>query len=423
MAKICYFLCIFLLFQLNCGKPTLTTETASGSISTENQSTAPVSGTDTVLPTPDDRAPLVAAARTSQYLPLLRGKRIGMIVNHTSTIGGTHLVDSLLALGMDVKRIFSPEHGFRGTADAGEKIADGRDPRTGLPLVSLYGSKKEPTPADLADLDVLVFDVQDVGARFYTYIYTMTYAMRAAARAGLPFVVLDRPNPNGNYVDGPVLQPGFESFVGLHPTPIVHGMTVGEYARMVSGEGWLGAGLPPLDLTVIKAANYTHATPYILPIPPSPNLPNQRSVYLYPHFCLMEGTVLSVGRGTASQFQVYGHPLMQLGTYRFTPEPMPGARQPKLEGRECRGFIFTDIEPATLFAERRFNLSYLWQAYNELKGKVEVIDRPDFFDKLAGSDRLRKQLAAGTPEADIRASWAADLEKFRAVREKYLLYP
>ncbi len=323
-----------------------------------------------------------------------------------------------------IVKLFAPEHGFRGGADAGAKIADGRDVRTGLPIRSLYGKNKKPSESDLADVDLIVFDIQDVGARFYTYISTLHYVMESAARHGVPVLVLDRPNPNGHYVDGPVRQPGFESFVGLDPIPVVHGLTVGEYARMVNGEGWLGEGLA-CDLTVIPCAEgYTHATPYELPVAPSPNLPNQRSILLYPGLCFFEGTAVSIGRGTPTPFQVFGHPEYPDGGFQFTPRPGPGSSDPKLNGETCYGFDLTGTDTKTLHLRSRLDLVPLISAHGTLtEMNVDFFTRPDFFDLLAGTDELRRQITAGTPLAEIRASWEPELGNYREMRERYLLYP
>ncbi len=360
------------------------------------------------------------AERMEVVLPLLRGKRVGLVVNHTSRVGRTHLVDTLLASGIDVVRIFAPEHGFRGTADAGERLTDSKDPRTGLPVISLYGKKKKPAPADHA-IDVMVYDIQDVGARFYTYISTMSLVMEACAEQGVPFIVLDRPNPNGHYVDGPVLDTAFRSFVGMHPVPVVYGMTPGEYARMVNGEGWLAGGIR-CALEVVPCEGYTHATPYALPVPPSPNLPNMRAVYLYPSLCFFEPTVVSVGRGTNRQFQVIGAPGSPIGDYEFTPVPMPGARHPKHEGMRCRGFDLTKLSPDSLRRQARLDLSWLVRFYEAWPDKSTFFLSEKTFDRLAGTDQLRRQLAAGLSAQEIRQSWQEDLEKFMHIRQRYLLY-
>ena len=361
------------------------------------------------------------AEQTDLYQPQLEGKRLGLVVNHTSMIGNTHLVDNLLSGGFAVRKIFAPEHGFRGTADAGEQVTDGKDVRTGLPIISLYGSHKEPTAEDLAGLDLVIFDIQDVGARFYTYISTLHYVMQACGKQGIPVLILDRPNPNGHYVDGPILDPAFQSFIGMHPVPVVHGMTVGEYGRMIKGEGWLEAG-SNVELTVIPCANYSHQTPYDLPHRPSPNLPNMRSIYLYPSLCFLEGSVFNVGRGTNEQFQVFGHPEYTGGSYQYTPVSMPGAKYPKLENQLCKGENLTQLEPGVIRREARLNLSYLLKAYRHFPEPDRFFRADGFFNLLAGSSRLREQIEAGWSEEQIRASWADDLAAFNQIRNRYLLY-
>lgn len=366
---------------------------------------------------------VLGAARLEAYLPeLQKAKGVGLVVNPTSVIGATHLVDTLLSAGVAVRQIFAPEHGFRGTADAGETVTDGRDSQTGLPIISLYGDNKKPKPAQLEGLNVVVFDIQDVGVRFYTYISTLHYVMEACAEQGIKVLVLDRPNPNGHYVDGPILDPEFKSFVGMHRVPVVHGMTVGEYAKMVNGEGWLKGGVK-CDLEVVTCQNYTHSTPYELPVKPSPNLPNNRSIYLYPSLCFFEGTVVSVGRGTNTQFQVYGHPEATIGDYYFTPESMPGAKYPKLEGKRCRGYTLATTVPGEIRQQAQLNLSYLVDFYQAYPDKANFFLETLFIDKLAGTDALRKAIIAGQSEEDIRASWAEGLEAYRKMREGYLLYP
>ncbi len=364
---------------------------------------------------------LVGAERTQQYAPKLQGKRLGLVVNPTSTIGSVHLVDTLLGAGLTIDKIFAPEHGFRGTADAGATVADGYDQRTGLPVVSLYGSKKKPDGQDLSGIDVLVFDIQDVGARFYTYISTLHYIMEAAAEQDISLWVLDRPNPNGHYVDGPTLEPAFRSFVGMHPIPVVHGLTVGELALMINGEGWLAEG-KRCSLTVVPCANYDHQRRYDLPITPSPNLPNARSVYLYPWLCFFEGTTVSIGRGTTKQFQVYGHPDFPGGTCTFRPVSRPGATSPKHEGRECRGFCLGDMSVAEIRSQARLDLSYLLDFYASFPEGAPFFLANNFFDRLAGTARLRKQILEGYSEAEIRATWAADLAAYREMRKAYLIY-
>ncbi len=361
----------------------------------------------------------VGAAQTAAYLPLLKGKRIGMVVNQTSMIAGQSIVDSLLHTGMDIKKIFSPEHGFRGKADAGAQVKDGKDIRTGLPIISLYGKNKKPTDAQFADLDVVIFDIQDVGARFYTYISTMHYVMQTAAEVNIPVIVLDRPNPNGHYVDGPVLEKAFSSFVGMHQVPIVHGMTIGEYAKMINGEAWLGEGLS-CDLTVIQCKNYDRNTPYILPVKPSPNLPNNLSIYLYPSLCLFEGTDVSVGRGTNKQFQIIGHPKSKIGDDFFTPRSRPGATQPKHKGVQCRGVDFSKMSSLMAYQQEKLNLQYLIDFYQDADNKDDFFN--SFFEKLAGTDKLQKMIQEGKNEAQIRATWQSDLEAFKQIRKKYLIY-
>lgn len=364
---------------------------------------------------------LTGADQISEYLSLIGERKTAMVVNQTSRIGEMHLVDTLLALGVNLQKIFAPEHGFRGTADAGEQVADGRDTRTGLPIVSLYGKNKKPSPEMLKGLDLVVFDIQDVGARFYTYISTMTYVMEACAEAGISVMVLDRPNPNGHYVDGPVLEPGQSSFVGLHSVPVVHGMTVAEYARMVNGEGWLKGGVQ-CNLSYILCKNYDHNTPYELPVKPSPNLPNARSIYLYPSLCFFEGTSFSVGRGTRTQFQVIGHPDNRVGDYEFTPVSMPGAKYPKHENVLCKGLNLSELSNESLRKINRLQLNYLIDMYTNFEDKASFFNSNNFFNLLAGNETLQQQIKAGMSEADIRATWAQDLSAFKDIRKKYLLY-
>lgn len=362
---------------------------------------------------------VVGAARFDTYLPLLQGKNVGMIVNHSSLVGDTHLVDTLLSLGIQVKKIFAPEHGFRGTADAGETVKNNIDTRTGLPVISLYGSTKKPGPAELAGLDVVVFDIQDVGARFYTYISTMSLAMEACAEHGLSFLVLDRPNPNGHYVDGPVLEPGFSSFVGMHPVPVVHGMTVGEYALMVNGEKWLKNGLQ-VQLQIVTCENYTHSTVYEPPVRPSPNLPDIKSIYLYPSLCFFEGTPLSVGRGTDRPFQLFGAPeYMGKYNFSFTPESRPGAKNPPLLGKRCYGIDLGNKSTEEL-RDVGFNLEWIIEMYQHYPRKESFFT--NFFTTLAGTARLAQQIRSNTPIETIRASWEPALTNYKSMRMKYLLY-
>ena len=363
-----------------------------------------------------------AAERSGLYLPLLKGKRVALVVNHSSLTGQMHLVDHLLHHGIRIRKIFAPEHGFRGRADAGTYLKSSRDIRTGLPIVSLYGKHKKPTKQDLTGIDLILFDIQDVGVRFYTYLSTLHYVMEAAAENHIPVIVLDRPNPNGHYVDGPVLKRKYRSFVGLDPVPVVYGMTIGEYAKMLNGERWLKEGVRA-NLTVIPLRGYTHGSFYSLPVKPSPNLPNSKAVTLYPSLAFFEGTVFSAGRGTTKQFQLYGAPQYTIRKFSFIPRSMPGARYPKFKGQRCWGVDLSSKSAASMRAGKRIDLSYLLDAYRHYPQKRKFFLKNHFIDKLAGSDRLRKQLASGRSEAQIRQSWQADLAKFRKIRAKYLLYP
>ncbi|MDT0648890.1 exo-beta-N-acetylmuramidase NamZ family protein [Autumnicola edwardsiae] len=364
---------------------------------------------------------VLAANRTATYLPLLKGKKVGIIGNQSSLIKRsnqkyTHLVDSLLALNVDVQKVFAPEHGFRGNADAGEAVKDGKDPKTRLPVISLYGNNKKPTAAQLEGIDILIFDLQDVGARFYTYISSLHYVMEAAAENNIPVLVFDRPNPNGNYIDGPILEPQHQSFVGMHPVPVVHGLTMGEYAQMINGEGWLKNGAKA-DLQVIEMENYNHSKSYALPVKPSPNLPNEQAIQLYPSLCFFEGTNVNAGRGTEKQFQVYGSPFLNKEVYNFTytPESMPGAKNPKHLGKTCFGEDLSKIE-----VPEKINLEWLIQAYQNTSDKSQFFN--SFFTKLAGTTKLQQQIEIGLSAEEIRKSWKEGLEAFQQKREQYLLY-
>jgi len=388
------------------------------------------------------QVPVPAADRVGTYLGELRGKRVGVFANHTSVLSdGRHLVDTLRGLGVDVRVIFGPEHGFRGTADAGDKVGNDIDPGTGIPVVSLYGSKRRPSAEDLRDVDVMVFDIQDVGVRFYTYISSLEEYMESAFLHGRKLVLLDRPNPNGHYVDGPVLDRRFRSFVGMQPVPVVYGMTIGEYARMLVGERWLApaaqaaydslAASGAAPLVVVPCGGYTHASAYDLPVKPSPNLPDMASVYWYPSTCFFEGTVLSEGRGTPTPFQVFGHPSLPKGLYAFTPVSMPGAREPKLKGQTCYGWDLRGTpEAARMRIGGRIRLEYLLEAYRQFPQQDRFFIIPksgdtsaSFFNKLAGNALLMAQVKAGRSEKEIRRSWAPGLKAFRAIRRKYLMYP
>lgn len=361
------------------------------------------------------------AERTAFYLPSLKGKNIGLVVNQTSMIGSVHLVDSLLVLGVNVKKIFAPEHGFRGNADAGEKISDSKDPKTGIQIISIYGSKKAPDKVDFDGIDLLIFDIQDVGTRFYTYISTLHYVMISCADNKIPLMIFDRPNPNGHFVDGPVLDLAYQSFVGMHPIPVVHGMTIGEYAKMIAGEKWMGEN-KVIDLQVISCLNYKHTDDYNLPVPPSPNLPNMRSIYLYPSICYFEGTQISLGRGTNKQFQVLGAPLLNAGDFYFTPEPKPGAMTPPQLGKRCRGIDLSGLDINQIKGKKSIDLSYLIQMYKDYPDKESFFLPGLFFDKLAGSSALREMIQAGYTEKQIKETWQPGLNAFKKIREKYLLY-
>jgi uncharacterized protein YbbC (DUF1343 family) len=367
----------------------------------------------------------------NQYLGLLQGKRVAVFANFSATLGGTHLVDTLLKKGIKVVRIFSPEHGFRGNADAGEAVGSYTDSLTGIEVVSLYGNQHlKPTASELSDVDVLVFDIQDVGVRFYTYIASLQYYLEAARDYRKPLILLDRPNPNGFYVDGPVLDPKFASFVGMQPIPVVYGMTQGEYARMLMGEGWLHApGAPSaidtggFRLIVIPCLGYTHHSHYQLPVRPSPNLPNMQSIYLYPSLCFFEGTVVSLGRGTDLPFQCYGHPSFPETGYSFTPHSVPGAKNPPLKDQLCHGYNLGAGSDTQLLQslDGRLQLKWLLQAYHQYKDTTSFFNH--FFTRLAGSEQLEAQMKAGLSEEAIRQSWEPGLKAFKAIRAKYLLYP
>ncbi|MAM04603.1 MAG: hypothetical protein CMD06_01430 [Flavobacteriales bacterium] len=355
---------------------------------------------------------IVGAERTNLYFPLLKNKNVALVGNQTSTINDTHLVDSLINSNIDIKKIFCPEHGFRGEADAGEKIQNSIDVKTGIPIVSLYGKMKKPTKKQLDGINLMIFDIQDVGVRFYTYISTLNYIMEACANANIKLIILDRPNPNAHYIDGPVLEKEFTSFVGMHPVPIVYGMTIGEYAKMINGERWIEK---PCDLTVVKMKNYNHNKGYSLPVKPSPNLPNTKSINLYPSLCLFEGTNISIGRGTEYPFQQYGAPYLE-DSYSFIPKSREGSKYPKYENIECFGndLRFNDQYLTSIY------LDWIIDCYNRCPKKEKFFN--NFFDKLAGTKKLRKQIINGDSTTKIKNSWRSDIEKFKLIREKYLLY-
>ncbi len=409
------------LLLLLCGLSLSACASPSGKANSIQQEKGSADSSYSVAAEPAPAAPLVlGASRVKEYLPLLKGKKVGLLINHTSLLPDNtkylHLLDFLLQQGVEVTTIYTPEHGFRGNADAGEKVDSGTDAQTGLPIVSLYGSNKKPKAEQLKNIDLLIFDIQDVGARFYTYISSMHYAMEACAENNKEFLVLDRPNPHGHYVDGPVLEPSFKSFVGMHPIPVVHGLTVAELALMINKEGWLEGG-KKCRLTVVPMENYTHATPYTLPVKPSPNLPNQQSILLYPSLCFFEGTPMSVGRGTAFPFQVVGYPEQKFGDFTFTPVSTPGAaKNPLFENKTCYG---VDLRNAP--APQQLDLSYLLDFYHKWEQKDKFFVK--FFDLLAGTGELKKQIMAGATEEEIRESWKPALEKYKTLRTKHLLYP
>lgn len=367
-----------------------------------------------------DTTIITGAERLNLYIDKLKEKRVAIVANQTTTIKNTHLVDTLLSLGVNIKKVFSPEHGFRGKASAGEHVKSSMDLKTGLPLVSLYGNNKKPTPKQLENIDVVIFDIQDVGARFYTYISTMHYIMEACAENNKKLLILDRPNPNGFYVDGPILKKKFKSFVGMHPIPVVHGLTVGELAYMINGEGWLKQKVK-CDFEVIKCNNYSHDDYYKLPIAPSPNLPNMSSVYLYPSICFFEGTSISVGRGTDLPFQIIGSPYIPKTTFSFTPKPNVGSKNPKYKNELCNGY---DLSIFGLLYIRNTKELYLhWLVgMNEKTKNNKFITRPSFFDLLAGTDSLRLQLEKGESIETIQSNWDADLKEYMKMRKSYLLY-
>lgn len=382
------------------------TSTYSNSLSTDTKC-----GTSKINPP----AIKTGADNYEKYLPLLKDKKIGIVTNQTGILSDkTHLVDFLLEKKIAVQTIFAPEHGFRGTADAGEHIVDGKDPKTGLSIISLYGDNKKPKPAQLNGIDVMIFDLQDVGARFYTYISSLHYVMEACAENNLPLIILDRPNPNGSIVDGPLLEKEFTSFVGMHPIPLLHGMTIGEYAQMVNGEKWLKDGAQ-CKLTVIPCSNYNRNMEYSLLVKPSPNLPNDQAINLYASLCLFEGTNVSMGRGTEKQFQIYGSPYLTKTNFSFTPKPNFGAKDPLYNGKECFGEDLTSYPKL-----KQLELKWLLKAYQNTTDKSKFFNA--FFTKLAGTKKLQQQIESGVSEKAIRESWKKDLQAFQIIRKPYLIY-
>ena len=381
---------------------------------------------------------VTGAGRMEVYLPLLKGKAVAVFANQTSMVNSTHLVDTLLKKNINIVKIFGPEHGFRGMADAGEHVNNEIDKKTGLPVISLYGNHKKPTAEDFKGVDILVFDIQDVGVRFYTFISSLEYFLEAALENHKPLLILDRPNPNGFYVDGPVLEPAFKSFIGMQPVPIVYGMTIGEYALMLAGEKWLSAKAnainaynittkpsvdTPFHVEVIKCKNYNHKSKFILPVSPSPNLKEMQSIYLYPSTCFFEGTVLSEGRGTDKPFQIFGHPALPKNLYAFTPQPNAGSKNSKCFYQLCYGWNLSGtIKEVLKKADCKINLQYLLNAYQLFPGKDSFFLKNNFFNKLAGNSVLMQQVQQGKSASDIRKSWEPGLADFKKIRQKYLLY-
>lgn len=381
---------------------------------------------------------ITGADRLEVYLPLLKDKAVAVFANQTSVVSNTHLVDTLIKRGVKIVKIFGPEHGFRGNASAGEHVEDGRDKATGLPVISLYGDHKKPTAADFKDVDVIVFDIQDVGVRFYTYISSLEYVMEACLENHKPLLILDRPNPNGFYVDGPVLDKKFKSFIGMQSVPIVYGMTIGEYALMLAGENSLSAAAnkinsyniktkptadTPFHIQVIKCKNYDHKTKYNLPVNPSPNLRTMGAIYLYPSTCFFEGTIFSEGRGTDKPFQIYGHPNMPKNLFSFTPMPNEGAKSSKCYNQVCYGYDLSGSNEEVLKkVDGKIQLKYILNAYKIFPGKDSFFLKNNFINKLAGNDVFQRQIKLGKTEAEIKKTWQPALVKFKAIRKKYLLY-
>jgi uncharacterized protein YbbC (DUF1343 family) len=372
---------------------------------------------------------LTGADQTGYYLPILKGKRVALFANPTSVIGKTHLLDSLIFSKINVVVIFGPEHGFRGKADAGEHVNNDVDAKTGIPVISLYGDHKKPTAADLKNVDVMLFDIQDVGVRYYTFISSLQYYMEAAIENEKELIILDRPNPNGFYVDGPVLDTAFKSFVGMQPIPIVYGLTIGEYAKMLLGEKWLDKKCYPIPsnskfkITIVPCKNYTHDSKYILPVNPSPNLKEIQSIYLYPSICFFEGTVMSEGRGTDKPFQIFGHPNLPSNLFSFTPKPNDGAKNSKCFNQVCYGWnVSGSKEDVLKLIDNKIQIKYLLEAYKLFPGKDSFFLKNNFFNKLAGNNTMIQQIKSGKTEAEIRKSWEPELTAFKAIRKKYLLY-
>jgi uncharacterized protein YbbC (DUF1343 family) len=414
---------LFVLVTISCGSKTKNDISGKNKILTQVQNDNSIQKDENII---------VGANRTDQYIHLLQGKRVGIVANQTSVIfkdiaaslktsnndvSYIHLIDSLLSLNIDIIKVFAPEHGFRGTADAGEMVTDGKDTKTGLPILSLHGKHKKPTNAQLKNLDIMIFDIQDVGVRFYTYISTLHYVMEACAENNISLLILDRPNPNGSYIDGPVLEKEHRSFLGMHPIPLVHGMTIGEYAKAINGEAWLNDNAT-CKLNIVEMQNYNHDSTYNVPIRPSPNLPNDNSIVLYPSLGLFEGTNINAGRGTEFQFQRYGAPFLARSHYSFSYTPIAnfGSKSPKHRDEICYG-----VDLSKVSAERRFTLKYIMDAYNNATDQLKFFNTSNFTTH-AGTRKLQQQIEAGLSEAEIRASWQDDLIAFKKMRSNYLIY-
>ena len=412
--------CLFLFFAIlltSCGRKSADYTHIIGDVQVEKDSIEKVEQKEALKP--QIKPIQTGIERFSMYLDSLSGKRIAVVANQTSVVKNSHLVDTLIAMKINVVKVFSPEHGFRGDADAGERVNSSVDLKTGIPIVSLYGNNKKPTTSQLEDVDVIVFDIQDVGVRFYTFISTLHYVMEACAENNKLLVVLDRPNPNAHYVDGPVLETRYKSFVGMHPVPIVYGMTIGEYAKMINGEGWLDNKVK-CNLLVIPLKNYTHKTRYSLPIAPSPNLKTDVAIALYPSLCIFEATTVSVGRGTDHPFEYFGHPRFPKLDYEFTPQPKVGAKNPMHKDKLCNGF---DLSKSQNKRTYELNLNYLIQARDLLGDSAVFIDQNLFFNRLAGTASLKEQLYKGWSEKEIKETWKPGIANFMDIRKKYLIYP
>lgn len=355
------------------------------------------------------------------YLNLLFGSRVALVVHPCAVVDGVYLVDTLISKGVNIVKIFAPEHGFRGQADAGELVNNEIDQKTGIKIVSLYGKNKKPSSRELEDVDLVLFDLQDVGVRFYTYLSTLHYIMEACAENKKKLIVLDRPNPNGHYVDGPILEDDCKSFIGMHPIPIVHGMTLGEMAQMIKSEQWIKYA-DSLELKIIPCANYSHESRYILPIKPSPNLPNELSILLYPSICLLEGTIVSLGRGTDAPFQIYGHPDFAHSDTVFTPISKSGAKSPPLLGQNCKAFSLRSLSITELRERKVIDLEFIQKSYKNLKGRNDFFLANNFIDLLVGNKNFKYQIKSGMSELEIRKSWSKNLEEFKVLRTKYLIY-